>query len=287
MQHCPTHKLDKCSKTYVIVDPGEIVMPFNTSRGVKSIEVGTRLLHIMAEVGRPMMLTELARAAGLAPAQVHTYLASFRRAKLVEQNGQAGMYRLGPFAIRLAQVQMHSDALLGPAIRESRELADETGLSTDVLVWIGGRPSIVDVRDGLNNLNIDVKPGQSFSLYKTCSGRALVAFSKRSELMRCLEDDIRAAVAEGHGAREELERRFWIEIAEARKKGYTETVDNPIPGVGSVAAPVFGRDGEVAAVIAIFGPKSLVDISADGPLVKALLSVCRRVSMGPVAVEPA
>jgi DNA-binding IclR family transcriptional regulator len=262
-------------------------MPFNTSRGVKSIEVGTRLLHIMAEVGRPMMLTELARAAGLAPAQVHTYLASFRRAKLVEQNGQAGMYRLGPFAIRLAQVRMHSDALLGPAIRGSRELADETGLSTDVLVWIGGRPAIVDVRDGLNNLNIDVKPGQSFSLYKTCSGRALVAFSERSELMRCLENDIQAAVAEGHGAREELERRFWIEIAKARKKGYTETVDNPIPGVGSVAAPVFGSDGEVAAVIAIFGPKSLVDISADGPLVNALLSVCRRVSMGPVAVEPA
>jgi DNA-binding IclR family transcriptional regulator len=262
-------------------------MPFNTSRGVKSIEVGTRLLHILAEVGRPMTLTELARAAGLAPAQVHTYLASFRRAKLVEQNGQAGMYRLGPLAIRLAQVRMRSDELLGPAIKGARELADDTGLSTDVLVWVGGSPVIVDVRDGLNNLNIDVRPGQAFSLYKTCSGRALYAFSRRPEVIRRLEEDILAAVAEGHGAREDLEKRYLSEIARARKKGYTETVDSPIPGVGSVAAPVFARDGEVAAVIAIFGPKSLVDISADGPLVKALLSICRRVSKGPVAVEPA
>ena len=262
-------------------------MPFNNSRGVKSIEVGTRLLQILAEAGRPMMLKELALAAGLTSAQVHTYLASFRRAKLVEQDGLAGMYRLGPFAIRLAQARMRSDAILDAAVKGARELADATGLSTDMLVWIGGRPVIVDVRDGLNNLNIDVKPGLTFSLFKTCSGNAFVAFSKRSEVVRCLDADILAAVAEGRGRRAELERHFWAGIAKAREKGYTETTDNPIPGIGSIAAPVYEMDGEVAAVIAVFGPKALVDISADGPLVKALLSVCRRVSRAPVAVEPA
>jgi DNA-binding IclR family transcriptional regulator len=262
-------------------------MPFNNSRGVKSIEVGIGLLRIMAEVGRPMMLTELARAAGLAPAQVHTYLASFRRAKLVEQDGLSGMYRLGPFAIRLAQAFMRSDVVLDATVRAASELADASGLSTDVLVWIGGKPIIVAVRDGLNNLNIDVKPGLSFSLFKTCSGNAFVAFSKRPEVVQCLDADIQAAVAEGHGTRPELEKHFWAEIAKARAIGYTKTTDNPIPGVGSIAAPVYGSDGEVAAVIAVFGPKALVDISPDGSLVKALLSLCRRVSRGPVVPEPA
>jgi len=37
------------------------------SRGIQSIEVGGRLLQVLARVGEPMMLRDLAREAGMTP----------------------------------------------------------------------------------------------------------------------------------------------------------------------------------------------------------------------------
>ena len=40
-------------------------------RGVQSIEVGARLLNALVTEGEPMMLKDLAKQAGIAPAQAH------------------------------------------------------------------------------------------------------------------------------------------------------------------------------------------------------------------------
>ena len=40
-------------------------------RGVQSVEIGGRLLAILAEGGQPMMLRDLAQAAELTPGQAH------------------------------------------------------------------------------------------------------------------------------------------------------------------------------------------------------------------------
>jgi DNA-binding IclR family transcriptional regulator len=132
-----------------------------------------------------------------------------------------------------------------------------------------------------------VKPGLTFSLFKTCSGNAFVAFSKRSDVISRLDSDIVAAVAEGRGSRPDLEKRFWADIAAARNAGYSQTLDNPIPGVASIAAPVFGPDGDVAVVIALFGPKGSIDPAPEAPFVRALLSLCRKVSARHVVAETA
>jgi DNA-binding IclR family transcriptional regulator len=72
-----------------------------TARGIQSIEIGGRLLRVLADAIQPMMLGGLADAAGMPPGQAHAYLVSFRKMQLVEQDGVSGRYRLGPFALRL------------------------------------------------------------------------------------------------------------------------------------------------------------------------------------------
>ncbi|WP_186409176.1 helix-turn-helix domain-containing protein, partial [Candidatus Accumulibacter aalborgensis] len=46
-------------------------------QGIQSIEVGTRLLRALAAHGRPMMLRDVARNAGMPAAKAHRYLVSF------------------------------------------------------------------------------------------------------------------------------------------------------------------------------------------------------------------
>jgi len=73
--------------------------------GIQSIEVGFRLLDVLARTSGPMMLRDLARAAPMNPAKAHRYLVSFARLGLVAQTPE-GRYDLGPFAAEMGLVSL-------------------------------------------------------------------------------------------------------------------------------------------------------------------------------------
>src|SRR5258708_36926308 len=75
-------------------------------RGIQSIEIGGRLLARLADAAPPMMLRDLAEAAGMPPGQAHAYLVIFRKLELVEQDPLTGRYRLGPFALHLGLARL-------------------------------------------------------------------------------------------------------------------------------------------------------------------------------------
>jgi hypothetical protein len=74
----------------------------DSRQGIQSIEVGVPLLRVLADHGAPMMLRDLAKAAGMPAAKAHRYLVSFVRTGLVIQDAnQSGRYDLGHFALDL------------------------------------------------------------------------------------------------------------------------------------------------------------------------------------------
>ncbi len=68
---------------------------------MQSVEVAGRILSVLVDSTKPMMLRDIADAAGLPPGQAHPYIVSFRKIGLVEQDGASGLYRLGWFALHL------------------------------------------------------------------------------------------------------------------------------------------------------------------------------------------
>ena len=73
----------------------------NAKRGLGSVGLSMRLLSILTEAGGPMKLKDIAKAADMPPAKTHRYMASFLNCGMVAQNGPAGPYDLGPFAVRV------------------------------------------------------------------------------------------------------------------------------------------------------------------------------------------
>src|SRR5215475_11077859 len=71
----------------------------NAQRAVQSVEVGGRLLLVLAAHEEPMALKDLAAGAGLPPARAHPYLVSFGKLRLVEQDPGSGRYALGAAAL--------------------------------------------------------------------------------------------------------------------------------------------------------------------------------------------
>jgi DNA-binding IclR family transcriptional regulator len=98
-------------------------------QGIQSIEVGTRLLRVLARNGRSMMLRDVARNAGMPAAKARRYLVSFMRMGLVEQDANTGRYDLGEFALELglaSLARLDPVRAAGPVLDDFCERIGET-----------------------------------------------------------------------------------------------------------------------------------------------------------------
>lgn len=253
----------------------------SSGRGVQSIEVGARVLAALTRSAKPMMLREVAEEAKLLPNQAHAYLASLRRVELVEQEVGTGKYLLGPAAIRLAVARIRGSAELALASREAGLLAEETGLMVAMVTWGIEAPTAVQVNEGAQSLDISIRPGSIFSIIGSAAGRIFGAYSSA--------DVVRARIKAEFAARDAIGQllsptAFSAEMDDIRAKGYSSLVDNPVPGLGSIAAPVTSLDGELLLALTLLGNSEGLNVAPDQFAVRRLLEITSRLS-GKVPVE--
>ena len=68
---------------------------------VPCYRVAGPVLEVLARGDGPLMLRDLAAAAGMSAAKAHRYLVSFQRLGLVQQDSISTRYELGPAALRV------------------------------------------------------------------------------------------------------------------------------------------------------------------------------------------
>ena len=104
-------------------------------RGIQSIEVGGQLLLALGRTGKPMVLKELAREAGMPAAKAHPYLVSFAKLGLIEQDLLTGRYELGPQLLQLGLVSLQRLNPVRIATKEIATLSTDTGHTVAIAVW--------------------------------------------------------------------------------------------------------------------------------------------------------
>jgi DNA-binding IclR family transcriptional regulator len=67
-------------------------------------------------------------------------------------------------------------------------------------------------------------------------------------------------------------------LADIRKTGIDHAFDAPVPGIGTLAAPVFDHTGSIRLVIALIGSSENFDGSPQGGIAQQLLAATQRFS---------
>jgi DNA-binding IclR family transcriptional regulator len=244
-------------------------------RGVQSVEVGARLLNALVEGGEPMMLRDLARRAELTPAQAHAYLVSFRGSRLVEQDGHAGLYSLGPFALQLGITRSRSFDPVKMASAAVIDLVARTGLTAALSVWGSFGPTVILLEEGVDHFHINSRAGTVYSVSGTATGRTFAAFMPEA----LVRETIKAELAEGRATRRVGRpvpfAMIRSELARIRAAGLG-TIDPPtVPGVNAVAAPVLDSSGQMHMAIALIGPDAIIGDPTTSSFAVALREVTR------------
>ncbi|WP_410631624.1 IclR family transcriptional regulator [Amycolatopsis sp. cmx-4-83] len=214
-------------------------------QGIQSVEIAMTVLLALEEGRGPMSLTQLAAASGMSVSKAHRYLVSLGRIGLVAQSRSSGHYDLGPSMRRLGMEALRRMDEVGLASEHLPGLRDRTGHAVNLAVWGDHGPVVVRWDYGSYALPITVRVGATMPLFASSIGRVYLA-----HLPETLTGPVLDAEAPRRPAAAELSR-----ITKAvLRDGVAVTSGGVVPGVSSVAAPVFAAGESLPLAVALALP---------------------------------
>lgn len=260
-----------------------------TNAGVQSIEVGMVLLRALAASDGPMKLTDLANASGMSTSRAHKYLASFIRCGLVRQSGSAGRYGIGPLAAELGFAALRNMDVAELAQDVLDGLRDQLQTVTSLTVWANRGPTIIRRSVHEQSVSLVVQLGVVMPMLTSANGRVFSAYLGRDETMALVEAEL--ADPAGRAARAGLRTLRDVEALtqQIRAQGFATASSTMHHGIVGASAPVFDHTGKIAAALTLVGLDGVLNLSADGQPVQALLRAAAELSaqMGGRAAEKA
>jgi IclR family transcriptional regulator, acetate operon repressor len=138
---------------------------------------------------------------------------------------------------------------------------------------------VAKAQGALQGLRYDPEMGRPVTL--SCSAAGFVWLSTKSD-----EEALRLVSNQGFGAPDDFGpaapttiKSLMTHIRATRKRGFSITMDVFAPAMSSMAAPVYGRRGEVLAILIVAGPMTRLTEHRMLAIAPALLATAEELSL--------
>jgi len=243
-----------------------------SGRPVGSVARALALLDALAE--GPAGVNALARRIEVNPSSASRLLATLERGGLVERE-PGGPYRLGLRLVALADRVLARLDVLDLARPQLRALVEQTGETATLSVPGGGEAVIVDFAAGESSVVSMARIGRPSVRHATAVGKVLLAYAGGDPGVLDAYTERTITSAEALAA----------ELAAVRERGWAEAEGEREPDLNALAAPVFRRGGELAAIIGLQGPAARFTAARRAEVVPRLREAAAAVSRASAAPE--
>jgi DNA-binding IclR family transcriptional regulator len=230
--------------------------------GAGTVERTMLLMAALADADGPVSVRHVAGLLGLAPSTTHRLLNLLVTGGFAVFDQKTSLYSVGP---ELYRVSARIAAATSPAtiargyIAELARRYDETVLFA---LWLQatGKIAFVERSDGQKKLRYLVEMNTPLSLVWGASGKAALAFLSSEEIDRVLREEGPApGTGEAPPDREALE----VELEDIRRKGFSVSHGEKLPGALGIAAPVFGPSGVIGTICMTMPRERAPTVSTD------------------------
>lgn len=219
-------------------------------QGVQSIEVGGRLLEVLAASKQPMMLKDIAQASDMPAPQAHRYLVSFARMGLVEQSPESGLYDLGAFALQLGLSALGRLEPVTVAAAQLPALSRDLNQTVALAVWANHGATIVRWVSADAPVAATLRVGSVMPLTRSATGGIFLAYLARNATSRLVRHELAENGRNQNGPTSAAEIDEWVERTRQRGCAYTGDF---IPGVEGASAPIFDHSGDIVLALTALG----------------------------------
>jgi IclR family acetate operon transcriptional repressor len=239
-------------------------------RPVASVARAIALLDELGAAPDGLGVNELARRIGVNASTASRLLATLEAGRLVER-APGGPYRLGLRLVALADGVLSRLDMREVARPRLRTLAAVTGETATLSVPGAGEAITVDFVAAESSVVSVARLGRPSVGHATATGKVVLAFAPEvagdgAPLHRFTD---RTIVDPGPLA---------AEVEAVRARGWAEAEGEREPDLNALAAPVFGRSGELAAVLGLQGPAARLAAARRIEVLAALLDAARELS---------
>jgi IclR family acetate operon transcriptional repressor len=235
---------------------------------VQALDRALRVLKVLAE-GEGMSLTELAEAAGQAPATVYRVLSTFAAHGIVEVQPATQLWFVGQEAFRIGSAFLGRSSLVEQARAVMHELMAATGETANLAIADGGQVVFISQVETQEPIRAFFRPGTRGPIHASGIGKALLAYYPTEAVDRIVREQGLAAFT----PRTITDRdRLLREMAETRARGWAVDDEERTEGMRCIAAPIFNEFREAIAGVSISGPSArMARAGGDGfgPQVRA------------------
>jgi len=246
--------------------------------GIQSIEVGFRLLEVLTQERRAMMLRDLALAAGMSPAKAHRYLVSFLRLGVVAQDPVSGRYELGGFALQMGLARLARVDGVKLARIALTALRDQLDQTVGIAVWGNQGPTIVHWMESSHPAKAALKLGDVMPLTNSATGLLFCAYLPRSKTQAMLEQALSDARLQHQPGVPQNAAELELLLDEVRRHQAARVQGTLLQTIDALAMPVFDANGDLALGVIALGQQGLFDASWDGSVDRALRHCAQRLS---------
>jgi DNA-binding IclR family transcriptional regulator len=246
-------------------------------RGVQSIDIGMRILSILAASNEPLPLKKISAEVGMAPSNVHRYLASFISSGLLRQDADTSRYDLGQLALRVGLSALSRINILEMARPEMKRISRESGFMALATVLGDQGPVVVRLQQPTPPIILSISLGTTLPLLRSPSGLVFLAYQPEEATLHLVDRELRL------GAQYALASGTPKNIAEVRQTaartrdaGYAMNDVDISPGLRAIGCPIFDLQGEIIAAISLVGPDPT--LGPDHPVLQDLVAVCQQLS---------
>lgn len=248
------------------------------SAGIQSVEIAGLILKALLRSHDPQRLSDVAKAANMAPAKVHRYLASLIRTGLVTQNNATGLYDLGPMALQIGLMGFSRFDALRFAADTLEKIVHQVGETAALSVWGEHGPKFVRLVEARHGQASSVPVTHICPMTWSATGFLYTAYEAAERTSHLIDRELQ----QNKLLRRESAPRTLKEvetIAQAVRDAGVATISNGGGGgISAVCAPVFGVSGQLEMALTIFARAGRIDTGTNSGVAQVVAAAAASLS---------
>lgn len=245
------------------------------SASVQAVGVAFSVLEELANSGVPVGTSELARRLQQTKARVHRHLMTLRELGFVEKDSASDRYRLGWKAYRFGIKVTESFDLRQLAEPHLAWLHEVSGQTVALAIPAGpAQVTVIEALTRTDQVAITIRAGSVIPALSSALGRVILAFQPAPIRAQALAAPIEAFTDDT--LRDPKQALLMLD--QVRERWYELAVNERLPGVAALAAPVFDDREQPVASVAVIGSQRVLTTPPPAALVQQVRMAAARIS---------
>lgn len=242
--------------------------------GTSTLDLALRMVEYLAGQSRPVPLLQIAQAFSASKATVYRHLVTLQAHGFVRQEAGTGRYEAGIKLVVLGEAMRHRFDIMATAHSALINLRDQTGQAVTLCTLVDDEVIVLELVQGRTIIEFATRPGTRLALHASAHGKVWLAFGPAHLADRVLSGPLEAWTPQTITSGERLDH----EVASVRERGWASAPNEVLPGVNTIAAPVFDHKGALAGSVAIVGSTQFIAADPTEAQLTGVLGCAARIS---------